>query len=148
MSFSHAAKSALPILIMLLALPAGAAESPTKPADARGHDLGAAADGIAGLVVNQTLTNVGYDFYRIFSILWSEKSDTGNYSLSVQERLSKRYGNQVGIYLGQRRVFNTVLPQKYDGLRSLGEKAVEEVQANILALRMMSDDEDILKDEL
>jgi hypothetical protein len=148
MSFLHLPKSALPFILLLLALPAGAVESPTKPDVPRGHDLGAAADGIAGLVVNQTLTNAGYDFYRIFSILWSEKADSGKYSLSVQERLSKRFGNQVGIFLGQRRVFFTPLPQRYDGLKSLGEKAVEEVQANILTLSIMSDDEDILKDEL
>ena len=46
-----------------------------------GRDLGPAADGISGLVVNQTVTAGGYDFYRIFSILWSEKPDSDNYSL-------------------------------------------------------------------
>ena len=62
-------------------------------------DMGMAADGMAGVVVNETITPNGYEFYRIFSILWSENPDSTNYSLSIKERLSKRYGNRVDIYL-------------------------------------------------
>ncbi|MGA8148527.1 MAG: CsgE family curli-type amyloid fiber assembly protein [Gallionellaceae bacterium] len=113
------------------------------------RDMGAAADGVVGIVVNQTITPNGYEFYRIFSILWSEDLDSRDYSLNIQERLSKRYGNSVEIYLGQKRVYSAVLPFKYDQLKALCEKAVEETKTNIVGLSMQaSDDTDIIKDEM
>jgi len=99
--------------------------------------MGEAGDGLLGMVVNQTLSVNGYEFYRIFYLLWSEKADSLNYSLNVQERLSKRYGNQVTVSLGQKVVFTGALPQKYDQLKSLAEKAATEAQANLVLLLIM-----------
>ena len=65
------------------------------------------------------------------------KSRILKYSLNVQERLSKRYGNQVTVYLGQKIVFNGVLPQKYDQLKELADKAATETQANLVLLLIM-----------
>lgn len=113
------------------------------------RDLGEAADGISGIVVNQTITQNGYEFYKIFSLLWSENPDSRNYSLNIQERLSKRYGNQIDIYLGQKRVYSGALPTKYYSLFALCEKAVDETQTNIISLAMqMSDDVDIVREEM
>jgi hypothetical protein len=113
------------------------------------RDMGVAADGMVGIVVNQTITANGYEFYRIFSILWSEDPDSRNYSLSIKERLSKRYGNRVDVYLGQKLVYSAVLPLKYDGLQTLCEKAVEDTQTNIASLSIQaSDDTDIVREEM
>ena len=115
----------------------------------RNRDMGVAADGIVGIVVNQTITTNGYEFYRIFSILWSEKLESKDYSLDIRERLSKRYGNHIDVYLGQKRVYSTFLPLKYDGLQALCEKAVEETQTNIVTLSMQAPDAtDIVRDEM
>lgn len=112
-------------------------------------DMGAAADGMAGVVVNQTVTPGGYEFYRIFSILWSENPNSRDYPLSIKERLSKRYGNRVDVYLGQKLVYSAVLPLKYDGLHELGEKAVEDTQTNIITLTLQApDDTDIVREEM
>ena len=112
-------------------------------------DLGAAADGMVGIVVNQTITPNGYEFYRIFSLLWSEKPDSGAYSLSIKESLSKRYGNRVDIYLGQQRVYSAALPQKYDGLHTLCGQAVEETQTNLVALSLQkNNDADIAQEKM
>lgn len=111
--------------------------------------MGGAADGMVGVVVNQTITPNGYEFYRIFSILWSENPDSGDYSLSIKEQLSKRYGNRVGVYLGQRLVYSAVLPLKYDGLKTLCEKAVEDTKTNLVSLSMQAqDDADIVREEM
>jgi len=101
------------------------------------RDLGEAGDGLLGMVVNQTMSVNGYEFYRMFYLLWSEKAESLKYSLNVQERLSKRYGNQVTVYLGQKIVFNGVLPQKYDQLKELADKAATETQANLVLLLIM-----------
>lgn len=116
---------------------------------ARNRDMGVAAEGIVGIVVNQTITTNGYEFYRIFTLLWSEKPDSRNYSLHIQERLSKRYGNKVGVYWGQKLLYSAALPLKYDGLHALCEKAVEETEANIAIQFMQTPDEtDIAREEM
>lgn len=114
-----------------------------------GKDMGDAADGMKGVVVNQTITPIGYEFYRIFSLLWSEKPDANDYSLHIRERLSNRYGNRIDIYLGQQRVYSAVLPIKYDSLQTLCEKAVEETQTNIVSLSLQGpDSSDIVRSEM
>ena len=108
-----------------------------------------AADGMAGVVVNETITPIGYEFYRIFSILWSENPDSTNYLLSIKERLSKRYGNRVDIYLGQKLVYSAALPVKYDVLQTLCERAVEDTQTNLVALSVQTSDvTDIVSEEM
>jgi len=92
------------------------------------------ADGVTGLVVNQTVTAGGYDFYLLFTEIWRTRPDSENHVLSIVERPSKRYGNQVSIFLGQTRVYFGTLPRKYDQLRQLCEQAVETTLANIVAL--------------
>lgn len=124
----------------------GASDKSPRPLSSS-RDLGEPADGIAGLVVNQTLTGLGNEFYKIFSIQWSETEESRRYSLSVQERLSRRSGNFVNVYFGQKRVFNAVLPNKYVELRALGEKAVGEIQAFIVALALEAGNEDIAREE-
>lgn len=153
---------ALLVLLGALALDVAAAdgEPPIEQLPAlvapSGRDLGPAADGISGLVVNQTVTAAGYDFYRTFSILWSEKPDSENYSLSVQERFllsertrrATRRSSQVGIFLGQKRIFSSVLPWRRDAVEDLGERAANEILANITASMIEATSEDIAREEL
>lgn len=142
--FARLLKSVFICLLLVMA----SAYGQTKSAP-RGMDLGAASDGMVGVVVNETVTPNGNEFYRMFTLLWSEKPDSRNYALHIQERLSKRYGNRIGIYLGQKQVYAAVLPLKYDGLHELCEKAVEETQANIVTLSLQIPDViDIVREEM
>jgi hypothetical protein len=93
-------------------------------------------DGVKGLVINQTLTGGGYEFYRVFSELWMLKPDSDNYSLSVVER-PQRYGNNfILIFLGQTRIYGGNVPRKYEQIRSLCEQAVDTALANIIAIAL------------
>jgi len=93
-------------------------------------------DGVKGLVINQTLTGGGYEFYRVFSELWMLKPDSDNYSLSVVER-PQRYGNNfILIFLGQTRIYGGNVPRKYEQMRPLCEQAVDTALANIIAIAL------------
>lgn len=138
-------------MLIFLLMAASVAYGRTLPVQPLPHsrDLGDAADGISGIVVNQTITQNGYEFYRIFSLLWSENPDSGKYSLYVQERLSKRFGNRIEVYLGQKLMYSEVLPTKYDRLFALCLKAVDETQTNLISLAMQkSDDVDIVREDM
>ena len=104
-----------------------------------------------GIVVNQTFTQGGQEFYRRFSDFWREKSDFESYTLVIVERPSRRYGNQVAVSYGQKVVFAGSLPIKTDAIRALSGDAVEKAYANIisLSLRMTGDrDPDVGDDEM
>lgn len=127
-----------------------AAVAEEQPAS-RGRDLGVASEGVMGIVVNQTLTQNGYEFYRLFTQMWVERPEARNYSLSIREKLSKRYGNRMDVYLGQKVAYSVALPNKYDRLRAACEQAVEETQANLAALSLTAngaDDLDIVREEM
>jgi len=97
-------------------------------------------DGVKGLVINQTLTGGGYEFYRVFSELWMLKPDSDNYSLSVVER-PQRYGNNfILIFLGQTRIYSGNVPRKYEQIRPLCEQAVDTALANIIAIALEGGD--------
>jgi hypothetical protein len=139
------------MLILVLMMVSLSAYAETKPAPTirLNRDLGEAGDGILGLVVNQTISSNGYEFYRMFYLLWSEKPDSLKYSLNVQEKLSKQRGNQVNVYVGQKVVFSGVLPLKYEQLKELSAKAAEETQSNLVMLLLEpSKDADIDGDQV
>lgn len=104
-----------------------------------------------GIVVNQTLTPGGQEFYRRFTDFWREKSDFESYTLVIVESPSRRYGNRIVVNFGQKSLFVGFLPIKNDAIRGLGGEAVEKVYAGIISLsiRMTGDrDPDLSDDEM
>ena len=89
-----------------------------------------------GIVVNQTFTAAGQEFYRRFTDFWREKPDFENYTLVIVERPSQRFGNRITINFHQKSVFSSNIPNKVDAIRSLSSEAVEKAYANILSLSL------------
>lgn len=149
--FAHILERILIALLCTGLMPAmafGGADQSATPSH-RSRDMGDAGDGIKGLVVNETITPNGYEFYRMFALDWSEKANSREYSLHVREKLSKRFGNRVEIFLGERPVYSKVLPAKYEQLRTQCAQAADEVEANIVSMVLQaSDDTDIVRDEI
>jgi len=105
----------------------------------------------AGVVVNQTLTMVGQDFYQFFVAAWRDKPLSERYSVSVHERPSARLGSQVWVEYANRRMFQTFLPPARARLRQAGEEAVEVVYQSIVeadVLNLLFRDPDLGPDEL
>lgn len=62
-------------------------------------------DGLDGLVINQTVTRFGQDFYNQFVKYWSEYQIVMPANLAVYERPSARWGSQIWIEYRGRRIF-------------------------------------------
>lgn len=86
-----------------------------------------------GIVVNQTFTSAGQEFYRRFTDFWREKPDFESLTLVILERPSLRYGNRVTVSAGQTVVYTGNLPAKTEAIRALSADAVERAYANIIA---------------
>lgn len=108
-------------------------------------------NGISGLIVNMTRTPDGLDFYRSFLEFWREKPDSERYSLEIGERSSKRFGNQVWVMYGQKRVFITSLPYKLDKIKAVSEQAADASYEAMIGLALginNAKDPDLAGDEL
>ncbi|MFZ4651876.1 MAG: CsgE family curli-type amyloid fiber assembly protein [Rubrivivax sp.] len=92
-----------------------------------------------GIVVNQTISAVGQEFYRRFTDVWREKPDFESYTLVVLERPSSRYGSRVVVSYGQTVVFSGNLPVKTDAIRALGAEAAEKAYAGVVAANLRMD---------
>jgi len=83
------------------------------------------AEMYGGVVVNQTITMIGQEFYQEFMALWREKEQIERFVLSIHERASARQGSQIWITFGEKRVFQAQLPSTRSRVRDLSQHAVE-----------------------
>ncbi len=109
----------------------------------------------AGLVLGQTVTVAGQDFYQSFVMFWREKALSERYSLVVRERPSARAGSLIWIESRGRRVLQLVLPASRAHARRFSEQAADdlwqrlteaEIEASIEA--GMEGGRDLARDEL
>ena len=103
------------------------------PASAQTQSSNAAenAETYGGVVVDQTITMIGQEFYQSFTALWREKANVERYTMSIRERPSARQGSQIWIDFGQKRVFQAQLPATRSRVRELSEQAVEATYQNV-----------------
>ena len=108
-------------------------------------------DVIAGMLVNQTVSALGLVFFREFAEAWRDKPDADSYTLTIVEKPSRRFGNQIWIVSGQQRVLTLTLPYRYDRVGPMAEQAAEASFTNLVSMAIPSDtgsDPDMGHDEL
>lgn len=82
-------------------------------------------DPLLGVIVNRTVTVQGHDFYRYFSAWWRETDDEGQYSISIHERPSARWGSEVWVQFRRDRVFHVFLPPARSRTKQISKAAAE-----------------------
>ncbi|WP_162256871.1 CsgE family curli-type amyloid fiber assembly protein [Noviherbaspirillum sp. Root189] len=104
-----------------------------------------------GIVVNQTVTVAGQEFFQCFVAAWRDRDLSERYAISVMERPSARWGSQIWIEFARRRVFQAPLPTARVGIRALSEQATEVVAqmvADMEVERLLFREPDLGPDEL
>jgi curli production assembly/transport component CsgE len=104
-----------------------------------------------GIVVNQTVTVAGQEFFQCFVAAWRDRDSSERYAISVTERPSARWGSQIWIEFAQRRIFQAPLPTARAGIRALSEQATEVVTqmvADMEVERLLFREPDLGRDEL
>jgi curli production assembly/transport component CsgE len=133
---------------LLIALLLAAAWSPGVHATGQaGRDLD--PDGW-GIVTSQPITVAGHEFCRYFIAEWLDKPDSDRYTIALRERPSARWGTQVWVEFGPRRVLQVQLPPARTELKALGENAAANAYDAILDIerqRMFIRDADLAPDE-
>ena len=62
-------------------------------------------DPLAGVVVNRTITVLGRDFYQAFTTQWRQKDVSNQYTITIFERPSARFGSEIWCNFGKRKCF-------------------------------------------
>ncbi|MGB3290708.1 MAG: curli production assembly/transport protein CsgE [Burkholderiaceae bacterium] len=88
-------------------------------------------DPLGGVVTNRTVTVLGNDFYQDFTALWRQKDISNQFSLSIYERPSARFGSEIWIQFRQKRMFHAFLPPARARTKQISAAAVELVYQGI-----------------
>lgn len=80
---------------------------------------------IEGLIVDQTQTKLGHDFYDIFYKNWQPPKNAGNFTIIIEEKPLPQLGTQVTIKVNDNDVFQQILQPRYDVIEQLAEYGVQ-----------------------
>lgn len=142
---------AVAIFSAMLAVAAHAAQG--EVTEASEHDLNGRVlqEVYAGVIVDQTVTVVGHEFYQYFAALWRDKERSERYAISVHERPSARHGSQLWIEYAQRRVFQAFLPMTRANVKTVSQEAADIAFQNVVDIevqRLVFRDPDLGADEM
>lgn len=107
-----------------------------KPGDQK-NDLDAgkiSEDPLRGLIVNRTMTVLGWDFYKSFSDIWQALHPDSKNTLTVVERPTAQFGSEIWIDYLDQAVFHVFLSPARSQVRQVTKDAVEIVQKNIASI--------------
>jgi len=100
------------------------------------------SEGLSGVVVENTLTVAGNQFYRLFALAWREKPESEKYSLSVVESRGRQRISQITVYFENKNLHTVVLPTKFSAMQGLVDQSLDAVSTKLLELELDSSEND------
>lgn len=110
-----------------------------------------ASEPLRGVLVNQTMTVAGQEFFRSFAAGWRDLPVSQRYTVSIHERPSARQGTRIWVAFERETMFQAFLPPGRDQVLALSEQAVAMVGASIMDTdinRALFRDADLAADEI
>ena len=80
---------------------------------------------IEGLIVDQTQTKIGHDFYDLFYSNWQPPDNFGDYTIIIEEKPLPQLGTQVTIKINDNEIFQQILQPRYDVIEAMAQYGVE-----------------------
>jgi curli production assembly/transport component CsgE len=90
---------------------------------------------LPGILINETHTFAGRDFYASFTALWPTYDPDGQYTLAIVERPSVKTASQITIKYAGRSVYQHFISNQTDFNRKAAEIAVKQVSRAVGAMR-------------
>lgn len=109
------------------------------------------SDPASGVVLNQTKTVGGQDFFHYFSAAWHDTPLSERHIVIVKEQPSARMGNHVWIEVGSQRIFQAILPPSRVEAKKVGQQAAVAVQETLINMEIeaaTNKDDDLATDEI
>jgi len=82
---------------------------------------------ISGLIIEQTMTKIGYDFYEYFFLFWEAPQDVGvkDYNIFISEMASPLWGSWVSVAVNEAIVWSKVLRPRSEEIEEAVKQAIE-----------------------
>ena len=81
---------------------------------------------ITGLIIEETMTKIGYDFYEYFFLLWKPpETELKYYNIVITERASPMWGSLVEIKIRDNTVWNRMLRPRSEEIEDAAKEAIE-----------------------
>ncbi|WP_209319642.1 CsgE family curli-type amyloid fiber assembly protein [Ancylomarina longa] len=78
---------------------------------------------IDGLVVDQTITKVGRDFYDLFFSNWDAPKNSKNYTITIKEMVLPGLATQITVLVNDNEVFKQRVQPRYEILEQMSNYA-------------------------
>ncbi|HEX6982040.1 MAG TPA: CsgE family curli-type amyloid fiber assembly protein [Balneolaceae bacterium] len=79
--------------------------------------------GLGGLVIDETRSKMGNDFYNIFYKYWQAPENAGNFILTISEQPSPSIGTVIFVKINHEEVFRAKLQPRYAVIEKLAHRA-------------------------
>jgi hypothetical protein len=131
------------LVILLFVFSRGIAFAQTNPASKSEPAVSNPyAEGLNGVVVANTITPAGHQFYRLFALAWREKPESETYSLSVVESRVRQRFTVVTLYYSNQSLYSAILPTRFPALQSLVDQSLDAVSSRLLTLELGASESD------
>jgi curli production assembly/transport component CsgE len=87
---------------------------------------------IDGLIVDETVTKSGRDFYQVFYSLWEPPPNASNFTIRISEKPARGIATVVMIDINDVRIIETPLQPRYDILEAIAEQATRSIYNYLL----------------
>ncbi|MEJ8757432.1 CsgE family curli-type amyloid fiber assembly protein [Pontibacter sp. H259] len=79
---------------------------------------------IDGLIVDETITKIGRDFYDIFHRQWEAPANSSNFTILIQEKPTRSNGAYVIVSVNDEPIFEYNLQPRYDTIEEVANYTV------------------------
>jgi hypothetical protein len=100
------------------------------------------SEGVSGVVVANTITPAGHQFYRLFALAWRDKPESERYSLSVVESRVRQRLSLVTLYYANQSLYSAILPTRFPALQALVDQSLEAVASRLLTIELGASESD------
>ncbi|WP_165699350.1 CsgE family curli-type amyloid fiber assembly protein [Hymenobacter jejuensis] len=73
---------------------------------------------IEGLVIDQTVSKIGHDFYDVFFGQWDPPSDLGDFTVVVREKPGRGNNTLVSVEVNESELLELPLPPRYEDIEA------------------------------
>ena len=79
---------------------------------------------LGGLVLDETSSTIGRDFYDVFYSRWQAPKNAANFTVRITEQYAPSLGSQVIVKVGDRTLFRSYLQPNFDQIRKAALNAL------------------------
>jgi len=98
--------------------------------DARDTTASTQVNGVSlgGLVLNETSSTIGRDFYDVFYSRWQPPQNAANYTIRITEQYAPSLGSQVVVKVDETTLFRSYLQPNFEQIRTAALRALARTQ--------------------